>query len=270
MLTDRYGTRHSSANQEAVRAFGAAVHGVAAHRPSTGDALTRALWADPDLVAGHALKGFANVILAREELMPAARQAHARAAAAALAGGATASETALIEALGFAAQGRLREAAARLEAHLDESPEEFLPAKLAHALRFMAGDLRGMLACTARLVGRLPEDAPGYGFLLGCHAFGLEEAGDLAAERTGRRAVEREPEDAWGIHAVSHMHEMAGRTREGIAWLEAHRPSWSRCNNSCARSRCGAGGTRRSPSRLCITSSSSSPRARRRPPSSWP
>jgi len=233
MLIDRYATRHSSKSDEAVRAFEKAVHGVATHRPSTGDALTRALWADPDLVAGHALKGFASVILGRDELIPAARQACEKAIAAAQAqGGATESETVLIEALEFAAEGRLLSAAARLEAHLGENPTEFLAAKLAHALRFMGGDLRGMLVATSRLVDRLPESAPGYGFLLGCHAFGLEEAGEFAsAERAGRRAVEIEPEDAWGIHAVSHVHEMSGRVREGVAWLERDRASWSRCNN---------------------------------------
>jgi hypothetical protein len=207
MLIDRYGTRHSSRNEEAVRAFEKAVHGVAAHRPTTADALMRALWADPDLVAGHALKGFASVILGREELMPAARQGYDNAAAACAAqGGATVSETALLEALDFASRGRLLSAAARLEAHLEDHPTEFLAAKLAHALRFMGGDLRGMLASTSCLVDRFPASAPGYGFLLGCHAFGLEEAGDFeAAERTGRRAVALEPEDAWGIHAVSHV-----------------------------------------------------------------
>jgi hypothetical protein len=73
---------------------------------------------------------------------------------------------------------------------------------------------------------------PGYGFLLGCHAFALEEKGEFeAAERIGRRAVELEPEDAWGLHAVSHVHEMQGRVDEGIAWIEAKRPVWSACNN---------------------------------------
>jgi tetratricopeptide (TPR) repeat protein len=75
-------------------------------------------------------------------------------------------------------------------------------------------------------------NAAGRGFLLGCRAFALEELGDYAAaERTGRRAVEIEPEDAWGLHAVSHVHEMQGRTAEGIAWIERARPVWTACNN---------------------------------------
>lgn len=233
MLTDRYGTGHSSDNAEALAAFEEAVHGVAAHRPSTGLALNRALAADPQLAAAHALKGFANVLLAREELLPEAEQAH-RAAVAALQarGGGTPCEQALAEALGEAAQGRFYAAAARLERYLDGAPRTFLPAKVAHALRFMVGDAPGMMAVTARVLGAWSEAAPGYGFLLGCHAFALEELGDFAgAERVGLRAVELEPDDSWGLHAVSHVHEMMGRTSDGIAWLEDHRPVWSACNN---------------------------------------
>jgi len=123
-------------------------------------------------------------------------------------------------------------AAIVLDQILQRNPRAFLPAKIAHALRFMLGDAPGMLAASARVLRRWPGRAPGYGSLLGCHALALEETGDLdAAERTGRLAVELEPDDAWGLHAVSHVHEMQGRTREGIAWLEASRPVWTGCNN---------------------------------------
>lgn len=73
---------------------------------------------------------------------------------------------------------------------------------------------------------------PGYGFVPGCHAFGLEEAGDLAnAERAGLRAVEHEPRDASGLHAVSHVYEMDGRVTAGIALLGSARPMWRQCHN---------------------------------------
>jgi hypothetical protein len=232
MLIDRYAAAHSTAEPAAVQAFEEAVHGVAAHRPSTAAALARALEADPDFVSAHALKGLASVVLGREELVPAARAAHATAAGLLSRRGGTPSEHALTEALDAASQGRLMAAAARLEAHLDASPHEFLSAKIAHALRFMSGDARGMLLTTARVVDCWTPDQAGYGFLLGCHAFALEELGELgAAERVGRRAVDLEPDDSWGLHAVSHIQEMEGRTDEGIAWLEDHRSTWSACNN---------------------------------------
>jgi tetratricopeptide (TPR) repeat protein len=231
--TDRFGLRHSSNEAGAVVAFETAVLGLAAHKPSTGADLARALASDPLLVAGHAVKGFANLILAREELLAPARQAHAEARAALdWLGGGTADERILVRALGEAVEGRFARAAMALDEILQRNPRAFLPAKIAHALRFMLGDAPGMLAASARVLRRYPADAPGYGFVLGCHALALEETGDLdAAERVGRQAVELEPEDAWGLHAVSHVHEMQGRTREGIAWLEGSRPVWMSCNN---------------------------------------
>ncbi|MBV9079202.1 MAG: tetratricopeptide repeat protein [Methylobacteriaceae bacterium] len=233
MQQDKFGGQHATTSVAAVEAFEAAVYGVAAHRPGGADSLAQALAHDPHLVAAHALKGFAAVILGRAELGAAARQAHADALMARLARGrVTPSEAALTDALGFAIEGRLLAAADRLDAHLDESPREFLAAKLANALRFMMGDADGMLLGTARVLDAWSEEMPGYGFLLGCHAFALEERGELeAAERIGRRAVALAPEDAWGLHAVSHVHETQGRVEEGIAWIEAKRPVWSACNN---------------------------------------
>ena len=194
---------------------------------------SRALSCEPHLVAAHAVKGFANLTLAREELLRPARQAFTDACAALRsAGGGTVDERTLVQALGVAVEGRFARAAVVLDQILERNPGAFLSAKIAHALRFMLGDAPGMLAASTRVLKRWPADAPGYGFLLGCHSLALEETGELeAAERTGRRAVAIEPEDAWGLHAVSHVHEMKGRTREGIAWLEASRPVWTGCNN---------------------------------------
>jgi hypothetical protein len=233
MTVDRFGLHHRSTDAGALASFETAVHAVAAHRPSAAEGLQDALAADPDLVAAHALKGLAAVVLAKEELGPAAARAHADAVAAReRAGGSTAGEDALVDALELAAQGKLRSGAARLEAHLDRHPRAFLPLKIAHALRFMAGDARGMLVTTARVLDAWSPAMAGYGFVLGCHAFGLEELGELsAAERVGREAVAHEPADSWGLHAVSHVHEMQGRTGEGIAWLEGARPVWTACNN---------------------------------------
>ena len=230
---DRFGFRHSSQCRPAIAAFERAVFAVAAHKPSASAELEAAIGADPDLVAAHALKGFAQVLLARAELLAGASAALSEARRALrVCDGGTADERALTSALAYAVQGRLAAAAELLDGALDRNPTAFLPAKIAHSLRFMLGDARGMLATTARALKALPERRPGHGFLLGCHAFALEELGEYgAAERAGRRAVEIEPDDAWALHAVSHVHEMQGRTAEGIAWLEDSRPVWTACNN---------------------------------------
>ncbi|WP_075214397.1 tetratricopeptide repeat protein 38 family protein [Mongoliimonas terrestris] len=233
MITDSYALQTSSAAGAATAAFEEAVHGLGAHRPSTGAAVGRTLAADPNHVPAHVLKGFANLILAREELVPAAGAAlkDARGALAAKDGG-TADERVLVEALALAEAGRFAAAADRLDQGFADRPATFLPFKIANALRFMLGDAAGMLAASDRMLTAWRPDDPAAGFLLGCHAFGLEEHGLYdAAESFGRRAVALQPDDAWGLHAVSHVHEMRGDTAAGIAWLEEGRPNWTRCNN---------------------------------------
>jgi len=232
VLTDRFYGQHTSDCETAVSAFEDAVHAVAAHRP-VGDSLKRALAADPGFIAAHALCGFGAIMLGRcETFDQALEQGRAMHEAQSRRKTLTAGEAALSTALDYATAGQLRQAAACLECHLEAAPEDFLAAKLAHALRFMLGDRQDMLKLTGDLAERAPESGAGYGFLLGCHAFGLEETGAYdEAERVGKRAAAIQPDDSWGLHAVSHVFEMTGRVDEGRHWLNASRPVWSRCNN---------------------------------------
>ena len=232
MLRDTYGATHSTNSAAAVSAFEDAVGRVASHRP-IGTALQTALSHDDALAAAHALVGFANVILARSETVANA-PVYLAAAQSGLerCGGGSPSERALVEALELCVAGRLRCAAARLDKHLESQPLDFLALKLSHSLRFMSGQGAEMLSLTRRTVPAWTPNHAGYGFVLGCHAFGLEEAGYFsAAEVIGRQAYSHEQSDAWGLHAVSHVMEMSGRTSEGVDWLEAARPNWSQCNN---------------------------------------
>lgn len=232
IITDHYSGQHTGADAKAIAAYEIAVYNVAAHRPAAPEALASALAADPGFIAAHALKGFGSVLLGRAEMLPAARNAASLARDSLDARGGTPSERALVEALEHAVKGNLLAAAARLDARLTEEPRDFLVVKLAHALRFMGGDGHGMLASTSAVLGAWSPSTPGYGFLLGCHAFGLEEAGQYAAaESIGLQAVRHEPWDAWALHAIAHVYEMEDRTTEGIDWLGQHRPIWAKCNN---------------------------------------
>jgi len=69
---------------------------------------------------------------------------------------------------------------------------------------------------------------PGYSFVLGMYAFGLEECNQYReAEDAGRRALDMDARDAWAVHAVTHVMEMQGRVAEGIEWLERRRDDWA-------------------------------------------
>lgn len=230
---DRYGFRHQTCAAAALEAFEQATLAVTAHRPGIGDALEAALRVDPNMVAALCLSGFCNVILARPETMALARTTCERAVMAVeFNDDASADEMALLRALVVAVQGYGLHAADVLDEHIMNASAPLLMVKLSHALRFMAGDQAGMRRTTHHILSSGATDQPGYGFILGMHAFALEETGAYAeALRMGIDAVEREPTDSWGMHAVAHVCEMTGRSRVGLSWLRATEDRWMRCNN---------------------------------------
>lgn len=233
MQRDAFDLTTSTDNAEATRAFEDAVYGLATHRPNTGAALQATLRADPHHVSGHALKGFANLVLARSELAMTAQQALADARVALKKrDGGTLDERILVDALDEAVRGSFTGAINTLDAGFAERPATFLPFKLSHALCFMLGDGEGMLAASSRATNMLEPTNRAAGFILGCYAFSLEEKGSYdAALDAGYRAVTLQPDDSWGLHAVSHVFEMRGQTAAGIDWLEKSRGEWTRCNN---------------------------------------
>ncbi len=216
----------SSTNEEAEAAFAQAVRALLAHRRACGEALDRALALDPGRTPALALRGFALRALGRADVFGAIDALLSRAAPRGP------RERALIEALAAWRGDEGPRAAAILDGQLAREPRDLLIAKLVHGLRFMLGDPTGMRASLAPVLRAFREDEPGYGFLLGCHAFALEETGDLdAALRAGRRAVELEPDDVWGAHAVAHVLYMEGRHREGALWLRGYAPHLEGCTN---------------------------------------
>jgi len=226
--TDPFGMLHATRDATALAAFGQASEAIAGCRPDAMPALEQALSADPDMLAAKTLKGLSMLLSGRAEPMAAARalwRTMPRTAA-------TADEAALCAAFGAGVALGPLAAASVLDGHLVRRPDLLLFVKLATSMRFMGGDGRGMLATTAQVMPAWSPDMPGFGYVLGCHAFALEEAGEYqAAERAGRQAVEIAPHDAWAVHAVAHVHEMTHRPADGEAWIEQQRPGWRHCNS---------------------------------------
>lgn len=178
----------------------------------------------------HGAKAFFLSMLARSEMKPAALACAQKALA--LAADFGPEEHQFARAAVMAAEGHWRESARQLDVFIQLNPSDSLSIKLGHGLRFMLGDKAGMLSSIEAALARFPADHPHLGYLMGCHAFALEENRQYArAEAVGREAVARQPRDAWGLHAVSHVHEMTGRVEEGIAWIEGHEARLRRCNN---------------------------------------
>ncbi len=200
-----------------------AVRAILAHRADAMVQLRATLEEDPGLAVGHAICGLLQRMLAHREASAEAGRALDAARAALRDGGGGARDHAFVAALvAWHEDGDMEAAAHHLEARLALEPHDVAALKLAHAVRFMLGDPAGMRLAVERALPAWSEAEPEFGFVLGCHAFALEETGAAeAAERAGRRAVELEPSDLWGAHAVAHVLEAQGRAREGLAWLRA-------------------------------------------------
>jgi hypothetical protein len=142
--------------------------------------------------------------------------------------GGTERERAHAQATALAARGRWQDAGLVLEDIGVQWPTDTVALQAGHQVDFLRGDSRMLRDRIARALPHWPHDMPGYHAVLGMHAFGLEECGHYAlAERQGRRAVALQARDAWAWHAVAHVHEMQGRSADGVAWLGGHRGVWS-------------------------------------------
>ena len=111
-------------------------------------------------------------------------------------------------------------------------PLDVVAFRLVHFANFWLGRPQDMVSSVERVIPAWSEDIPGYASILACHSFAHEEVGNyLAAEPSGRRAIELDPGDLWAAHAVAHVMEMQGRRSEGIEWLSALAPNWEGSHN---------------------------------------
>ncbi|MEP7298647.1 MAG: tetratricopeptide repeat protein [Burkholderiales bacterium] len=127
-----------------------------------------------------------------------------------------------------AADGRWRDACARWDALLLDHPCDLLALTAAHLFDFYRGDARNLRARVARVLPDWPLDDPLQPYVLGMHAFGLEECSLYPqAEAAGREALARDARGPWAIHAVAHVMEMQGRHAEGARWLQDRGGDWA-------------------------------------------
>ncbi|MCR9073020.1 MAG: tetratricopeptide repeat protein [Alphaproteobacteria bacterium] len=228
----RYGLTYTTARPDAVMAFDRMVSSYLGFGRDIGNELKQVLAADPDMPMGHVAKGYLFKLFGSGAMAERAKSALAAARSKADAAGMNDREAQHLAALEAWCAEDIDETTRCWERIVVDHPKDVLALRLAHFNHFYAGEGRMMRDSTARVLPEWSADDPDYGFLLGMHAFGLEEAGEYAqAEAVGREAVERNPGDAWAVHAVAHVLEMQGRHREGVDWVKGLEPSWSSTNN---------------------------------------
>lgn len=203
-----------------------------AHGTTTPQHLGAVLQAEPDFAMGHAARGLFSLMMGRAELVLTAQEALTAARTARNAGHVTRREALWIDALAHWLDDNPTGAVAAMEDILATQPADTLSAKVSHAIRFILGDAAGMRSSIERVLDAHDASHPLRGFALGCHAFTLEETGEYAqAEAVGRRGLELAPDDAWGLHAVTHVYDMTARPDLGIALIEGNTNAWDHCNN---------------------------------------
>src|ERR1700745_37359 len=115
-----------------------------------------------------------------------------------------------------------------LERALLFHPRDLLALKVAQDLYFFLGNRLELRDTAARVLPAWTRDRPGWGYVQGIYAFGLEENADYRqAESRARAALEDNPRDVWSVHALAHVFEMEGNQRDGVDFLTASAPCWS-------------------------------------------
>ena len=115
-----------------------------------------------------------------------------------------------------------------LERALLRHPRDLLALKVVQDLYFFLGNRLELRDTAARVLPAWPAGQPGWGYVQGIYAFGLEENADYRqAEARARAALEHNPRDVWAVHALAHVFEMEGSQQDGVKFLTASAPDWS-------------------------------------------
>ncbi|WP_316156345.1 tetratricopeptide repeat protein [Cupriavidus sp. BIC8F] len=225
-LTDSRDLPVSTQNARSVEQYETALQLLNGYYGDPLAAIDTALAADPGFAMGHALRAALMVTAGDGTAEPMLRQSVEAG-----------------EALHARANDRERRHIAAARAWLDgefersvrlygdiviDYPRDLLAIQTAHLEDFLLGQSSMLRDRVAQALPHWDAGMPGYGYLLGMHAFGLEETQLYGrAEESGRRALELNPRDPWAVHAVAHVMEMQGRLADGIAWLDGRRDDWS-------------------------------------------
>ncbi|XP_069105797.1 tetratricopeptide repeat protein 38-like [Argopecten irradians] len=188
--------------------------------------------ADPNFVMGHVIKnglevlGTGRTIRLDKEFDKEIKDMVSLAEA----NGITDRERKHVNAVRLWAEGEMIAATNVWEDILVTYPQDMLAIKFAHDSYFYLGLHPQMRDSIARVMPSWNKQIPLYGYLLGMHAFGLEECNMYhQAEIAARQGLDLNNKDAWSTHAMAHVLEMQGRFEEGINFMSNTENNWNTC-----------------------------------------
>ena len=189
-------------------------------------AIDRALEEDPEFIMGHCLRAGLMVMSTDKGAEPLLQNSVR--AAQGLIHRANDRERAHIAAAEAWLNGNFERSMRLYGDILLDYPRDLLALQIAHVGDFFLGQSSMLRDRVAQVLPFWNDSTPGHGFVLGMHAFGLEETALYAqAEASGRRALELNARDPWAVHAVAHVMEMQGRLDEGMDWLLSRSKDWA-------------------------------------------
>lgn len=223
---DARGNPVSACQPESLDAYETALYQFQSYFGDPTETLGATLERDPEFVMGHILNASAMLTMSERQYLPMALESIS--AAEALAHKSNDREKALIAAARHWAEGRWDQAGVSLDQVLGDHPRDAMALQLGHLTDFYLGDATNLRDRVGRVIGSWDESVPGYSFVLGMQAFGLEECNQFdRAEETARKALAMESRDGWSVHAIAHVMEMQNRFEEGQAFLRDRVDDWS-------------------------------------------
>jgi len=223
-FADRWGVPVRASSAEAVAQMDEAIEDLAALAGNPIAKADAAVAADDGLVLGHIYRAYlalygttpegvataAGILKTLDEAVMGEREAHHMRAARSW------------------AEGDWEAAARSLERALLCHPRDLLALKVAQDLYFFLGNRLELRDVAARVLPAWPRDLPGWGYVQGIYAFGLEENADYRqAESRARAALDHNRRDVWSVHALAHVFEMEGSQRAGADFLATSAGDWS-------------------------------------------
>ena len=225
-LKDSRGVSVSTDNRQSLDRYERAVDLLHSYFNDPLAAIDAALAEDPGFVMGHCFRAGLLTTTTDKAAEPMLRESVE--AGEALALNANDRELRHLAAARAWLDGDFQQAVVRYGDIAIEHPRDNLALQLAHLGDFYLGRSSQLRDRVARALCDWDDSVPGYGYVLGMHAFGLEEMGDYGrAEERARRALELNPRDPWAVHAGAHVMEMQGRLGDGVHWLTSRTDDWA-------------------------------------------
>ena len=188
--------------------------------------LDAALAEDPEFIGGQLAKALILYTLGERKYLATVKGCLD--AACARTGAASERERMLMQAVREFIDGEWHAACHTLDRTLIEHPRDVLALQVGHLMDFYRGDALNLRNRVTRVLPAWDASVPGYSYVLGMHAFGLEEMNQYPqAEVEAERALSLERKDGWAVHAATHVMEMQGRIDDGVRWLTAREADWA-------------------------------------------